>query len=606
MSKINLKKQETKHTSRVTRIANDIHYLSAFLRNEIKLAKIDYRLSTVIDFFNDCLLSHPTKACLVSIDSNKQYSFKQINSYSNKVAKIFSHLVRNQVVGLLMLNCPEYVYIWLGLAKLGVITACLPTNLSSDDLLICLELTSSKVIVYAKEYSAIIDEIRLKTGAKWEFIEYESQLKRSIDKEKDEMYASRVRISPLDTLLYMFTSGTCGLPKAVIVTHSRFLNNTIELVQTSRIRRYDRVLVSTPIWHQVGGLLGVGSALVTGTTCLLASSFDAHNYLSTCVKHSVSVILYTGEMLRYLLGTSVSSLDRYHFIRLAIGQGLRRYLVNLFTKRFSIKCIEYYTSSEANCSIINLDLARKAACGVVPFYSTKLNTHSFNLIRVDETITPIRDSNGFCIRCQPGEIGLAIGTLDNPSNYTGYANQKELSRKKLISNVFKRNQLAFNFGDLMVGDRQGNIYFVDRAQYTFKTKQGLLISTVEIEDLLSKMLNGIEVVAYGVKIPNNNKDTKECMVTIINKQINQNDVLNEIISSSKIPIYAKPKFIRFCHFVEHTQTFKVIKLRLIHEGYNLNRIDSNDDVYYLNINNNKYEKLTPNVFNYILNEELKF
>jgi hypothetical protein len=53
------------------------------------------------------------------------------------------------------------------------------------------------------------------------------------------------------------------------------------------------------------------------------------------------------------------------------------------------------------------------------------------------------------VRCEPGENGLIVGLISKSVNmaYNGYANQKEASEKKIIRNLFKPNQNAFNTGN---------------------------------------------------------------------------------------------------------------------------------------------------------------
>ena len=65
-------------------------------------------------------------------------------------------------------------------------------------------------------------------------------------------------------------------------------------------------------------------------------------------------------------------------------------------------------------------------------------------------MNPIRDNNGFCIECKRGEKGLLIGIIgrSTQTQYSGYANNSEATNKKIIRDVFKKGQNAFNSGNL--------------------------------------------------------------------------------------------------------------------------------------------------------------
>lgn len=70
----------------------------------------------------------------------------------------------------------------------------------------------------------------------------------------------------------------------------------------------------------------------------------------------VQVVLYIGEICRYLLAQPVCSSEARHRVRVAFGNGLRPSVWEEFVKRFSIQRIgEFYGATECNCSLINID-----------------------------------------------------------------------------------------------------------------------------------------------------------------------------------------------------------------------------------------------------------
>ena len=70
------------------------------------------------------------------------------------------------------------------------------------------------------------------------------------------------------------------------------------------------------------------------------------------------------------------------------------------------------------------------------------------IIKIDNEMNPIRNKHGFCIECEPGEPGLLSGIIGKLPNqqYSGYANNSKESNKKVIENVFRKGQIAFNSG----------------------------------------------------------------------------------------------------------------------------------------------------------------
>ena len=78
---------------------------------------------------------------------------------------------------------------------------------------------------------------------------------------------------------------------------------------------------------------------------------------------------------------------------------------------------------------------------LVPVLPTKL-------IRIDNAMNPIRDEKGFCVETRPGEKGLLVGIIGKSTKtaFNGYANNSQASNKKVIEDLFKKGQRAFNSG----------------------------------------------------------------------------------------------------------------------------------------------------------------
>lgn len=73
-----------------------------------------------------------------------------MDEYSNKIANYFKAkgLRKDDTVCLILENRPEYIGIWMGLSKLGVVTALINTNLTADPLIHCLNVSKAKAIVH--------------------------------------------------------------------------------------------------------------------------------------------------------------------------------------------------------------------------------------------------------------------------------------------------------------------------------------------------------------------------------------------------------------------------------------------------------------------------
>ena len=103
---------------------------------------------TVAGVFRQTLAKHPQKAAFIFED--KTWTFQDVEDYSNQIANYFKSqgYKKGEVVSLFLESCPEFVCLWLGLSKLGVITALVNTNLRLKSLKHCITVAESKAVIY--------------------------------------------------------------------------------------------------------------------------------------------------------------------------------------------------------------------------------------------------------------------------------------------------------------------------------------------------------------------------------------------------------------------------------------------------------------------------
>ncbi len=169
------------------------------------------------------------------------------------------------------------------------------------------------------------------------------------------------------------------------------------------------------------------------------------------------------------------------------------------------------------------------------------------LVKFDvETGEPMRNQEGFCLRCKPNEIGEAIGKIpENGSNLTsrfeGYADQ-QASERKVLRNVFTTGDAWFRTGDLMRKDDKGYFYFVDRVGDTFRWK-GENVSTTEVATKISAYPGVLEAIVYGVTIPGT--EGRAGMVAVVAGEDFDLGAFHRHLAES-LPDYARPLFLRIC------------------------------------------------------------
>lgn len=227
---------------------------------------------------------------------------------------------------------------------------------------------------------------------------------------------------------------------------------------------------------------------------------------------------------------------------------------------------------------------------------------TYELIKYDvEKDEPVRDGNGYCIKVPKGEVGLLICKITRLTPFSGYAGGKTQTEKKKLKDVFKKGDLYFNSGDLLMIDHDNFIYFHDRVGDTFRWK-GENVATTEVADILGLVDFIQEVNVYGVPVPGH--EGRIGMASIKMKEDREFDgkkLFKHVVDY--LPSYARPRFLRIQDIIEITGTFKHRKVTLVEEGFNPTVIK--DALYFLDEKAETYVPMTEDIYNAISEKSLK-
>lgn len=567
---------------------------------------------SVADIFRQWVNRHPNKVCFIFED--QEWTFQQMEDFSNKIATIFkTHgYKKGDAVALLLENRPEFVGIWLGLSKLGVITPLINTNLRKTSLLHSLNIAKCQALIYGAEFFNAVTDIASSLDAKLALYRFGSHPNAmSVGLKEKDLNAILVDTSAAppvvqekgghnDRLLYIYTSGTTGLPKAAIITSSRYIFIAGAVHYVGFLRNSDRLYTPLPLYHTAGGVMAVGQALLFGHTTVIRKKFSASAYFSDCLKYKCTVAQYIGEMCRYVLAVSPKKEDKEHNVRMIFGNGLRPQIWEEFVKRFNIpKVLEFYGATEGNSNIMNVD----NKTGAVGFISRIVpSLYPISIIKVDEDGEPIRNSKGLCQVCEPNEPGVFIGKIlpNNPTRaFLGYVDEKA-SEKKVVRDIFTKGDSAFISGDILVADELGYLYFKDRTGDTFRWK-GENVSTSEVEAIISNLINYRDCIVYGVEVRGHEGKAGMAAIYDENGTLDINKLSVDI--KEQLPAYARPQFVRILTKIDLTGTFKLKKKDLQEEGYNAEKIQ--DKLYYLDAKLG-YQLLTREIYDQIQQGKIKF
>jgi fatty-acyl-CoA synthase len=481
---------------------------------------------------------------------------------------------KGDVVCLLMANRPEYMAVWLGVTAVGGVVALLNTNVTGPSLAHSISIVSPLHVIVASEFAdRLMDAIpgTARTPKLWvhgssprDFERIDSALEH-LGHDPQGLQEHR-SVSIDDRALFIYTSGTTGLPKAASVSHARLMQWTHWFAGLMNTGASDRLYNCLPMYHSVGGVLATGAALVGGGSVVVKEKFSATQFWSDVVRWDCTLFQYIGELCRYLLYTPHQPSEARHHIRMCCGNGLRPDVWTDFQNRFRIpQILEFYAATEGNVSLFNVEGKVGAIGRVPPFLAHRFPAA---LVRFDvEAEAPARDANGRCIRCEPHEVGEAIGPLFRDatnvgSRFEGYTDSGA-TEKKILHDVFEPGDAWFRTGDLMRRDEKGFFYFVDRIGDTFRWK-GENVATSEVSNAICEFHGIKEANVYSVAIPGT--DGRAGMAAIVvDGELDLQGLRDHL--DARLPEYAWPMFLRIQQAMSVTGTFKYAKNDLVSDGY---------------------------------------
>ncbi|KIW98213.1 uncharacterized protein Z519_01797 [Cladophialophora bantiana CBS 173.52] len=530
----------------------------------------------------------------------RAWTYREFREEIGRLAEAFERLGINNrtVVGMFVNNSPEFVIAWWALYKLGAIAAPVNTSITGTHIKHCLKVSEAEFCITTYElYGTLIkalvrDESHPGSPTQesspfprvilYDYSSYapiRADLQENVLLKHEELPPvtpemadfpkhKRPKVGPTDAAQYLFTSGTTGMPKALIwpLGYNRLSGNPQRWpgMQGSHRRWY----ICLPMFHGTASFAALPGALASSGTVILARRFSRREFWADVRRSRANAILYIGEMFRYLVQSPPDPRfpdEKNHGVDLAFGLGLAPSVWRAVRERFGIPWIvEYYSASEATISLLNsnkndLGVGKVARWGPI-MRSKWFGQSAFQIIRADfETGEVVRDpKTGFCIKAKPGEVGEAISKIVPPiqrrHDYVGEGGV-EATRKKSLRDVFEKGDEYTRIGDALVIDEDGFIQFRDRLGDTYRAK-GHNISTTEVEAWLSRhpQITSVNVYAIPMNYYGYDGQLGCAAITLHGASPEQSDRAHQEImsqlehwlrtSESALPAYAVPRFVR--------------------------------------------------------------
>jgi len=543
------------------------------------------------------------------IFEGRELTWGEFNALTNQFAHALMArgVKRGDCVSVMMENRIEMLACTFALQKIGAISSLINFALSGAQLAHCVNISDSCKCLVGEEIYASLDAVRPQLTLKDEDIlwvadqrsnpapQNAEDIVSTLDQYPNTNLADTGSILAGSTAMYIFTSGTTGMPKAAKIPHRRWMAAAHAFgLAGCQAKPSDRFYLCLPLFHGTGLMCGIGSSFYTGASIFLRRRFSASEFWSDVQTYQTTNFIYVGELCRYLLAQPARPEELNNPLTRVFGNGLRPDIWDEFKQRFGIERVcEFYGSSEGNVSFFNA-LNKDRTMGLTPA--------TVMLVKYDvDADEMVRDKQGNLLQVAKGETGLLLGEIDDKFKFDGYTND-DATESKILRDVVKPGDAWFNTGDLIrqvdVGFALGKAHyqFVDRVGDTFRWRSEN-VSTNEVGEILNGH-DQIEMAnVYGVDVPAT--EGKAGMVSVILKpgQVFDVDAFSTFVNAN-LTHFSQPVFVRVQPEATTTGTFKLLKGDLRKQAFHIDQVT--DDLYVLPPRGKQYQKLERDLYNSIM------
>ncbi|KDP45075.1 hypothetical protein JCGZ_01575 [Jatropha curcas] len=490
-----------------------------------------------------------SKIALIDAYSNRQVTYAQLHRSIRALAAGLYHCLGVQKGDMVFVVSPNsilYPTICLAIFSIGaILSPANPINTESEITKQILD-SGAKLIISAPEEQ---DKLK-RSGVPILLTTRTSDQNNSLSIEElieccDPVEFPRVKLTQSDTAAILYSSGTTGISKGVILTHANFISimTLLKWSVYATSSQNDVFLCFIPIFHIYGlAFFGLG-LFCAGITTVLMQKFDFQAMLDAVQAHKVNNIPAVPPVILALvkyankINCDLSSLRR-------VGSGaapLSKELNEEFRKRFPwVELRQGYGLTES-CAAATFYVsnehakARSGSCGrLVPSFSAKIVD-----IETGLALPP----------CREGEVWLK-----SPTIMKGYLRNKEATDSTLDSDGWLRT------GDLGYFDEDGFLYIVDRIKELIK-HNGYQVAPAELEAILLNHPHVLDAAVIPVEDEEAGQIPMAYVVRATGSELNEEQVIRFV--ASQVAPYKKVRRVSFITAIPKSAAGKILRKELV-------------------------------------------
>jgi fatty-acyl-CoA synthase len=475
-----------------------------------------------------------------------RFTYKVLNERVNRLANglLGMGVQKDEKVAVLFMNSIEIVECYLACWKIGAVVVAINFRLTGPEISYQVDHSDAKVFIFNTMFQKALDTITPQLPKVQHYIcRGESESEDIIDyKELLTGYSSEeplVFVSDDDPAFILFTSGTTGKPKGAVLTHKNVMMEVINFTLEAELRRDDRVVFASPLFH-VAGIIQFFTMLFLGGTSFVMDQFDPEDMLKLMEAEKITAAQLIPVMLISIL--EIPNINDY-----------------------DTSTLRTILSAAAVLPVDVLEKAMKQFPGIIGVYNVfgmtettggmvtlhpkdafkKMGSVGQRMINSESRIVDYDDND-----VSVGEVGEII--YRGPTVLKEYYKNPEGTAEAMKGGWF-------HSGDLVREDEDGYIYVVDRIKDMI-ISGGENIYPAELEEVLFANPKILEVAVIGVPDPRWGENVKAVVVPAKGESLTQEEVID--YCKKHLASYKKPKTVEFVEVLPRNAAGKVLKFEL--------------------------------------------
>lgn len=439
-------------------------------------------------------------------------------------------------VAVLLPNGLDFVRVWLGLGRLGALAVLINTGLTSDFLAHQLRDCGARLVVAAGE-------------ARQAYLDIADDLEGTTLADLDGWQQAPEYDGPMplarDVACVMYTSGTTGPSKGVLMPHAHCYLFGIGSIAALGITDADRYYVSMPLFHANGLLMQLAATLITGASAVLRERFSASSWLTDIREHGCTVTNLLGSMTQFVLNQPPTPADRTHRLRVVCPVPNPPAHEAAWRERFGLRdVVSAYGMTEVNIPLYGrLGQSRPGTAGLVldEWFELEVRDPETDDVLPADTVGEIMVRPKVPFGFMAGYRGLPDKTVEAWRNFW------------------------FHTGDAATMGDDGWVTFVDRTKDCIR-RRGENISSFEVEVAIRRLDGVADVAAYAVPASDEGTEDEVMLAVVLAEGSDLDARAVAEHADAALPRFARPRYVEIFDELPVTPTQKVRKNDLRRRG----------------------------------------